>query len=163
MSLFNDIQGSSEPILDFSSRFDGMVLDMSRLKIFLPPIFLVMLFCCALHSRYSGIRDQLWSQYKTLETGTIDSVVEDARDHDEFKLVGSDKKGGPTFKAATANVDSSGKEWALPFEWLSSYTKKGLRLVEIGPLLALVSVLFAIMWRNPGTGTYLPTALSSKN
>jgi hypothetical protein len=55
MSLFNDVQGPSEPILEFCSRFDGMVLDMSRSKILLPPIFLVMLFLRALHSRYSDI------------------------------------------------------------------------------------------------------------
>ena len=44
MSLFNDVQGPSEPVLEFRSRFDGMVLDMSRSKIILPPILLVMLF-----------------------------------------------------------------------------------------------------------------------
>ena len=85
MSLFNDVQGSSEPILEFHSWFDGMVLDMSRLKIFLPPIFLVMLFLCALHFRYSDILDQFWSWYKTLETATINSVLEDAHYHNEFK------------------------------------------------------------------------------
>ena len=112
MSLFNDVQGPSEPVLEFRSRFDGMVLDMSRSKIILPPILLVMLFLCALHSRYSDLLDQFRSRYKNLETATIDSVVEDARYHDEFKLVGSDKKvpGGATPKAATANVDKNGKE-----------------------------------------------------
>jgi len=38
MSRFNDVQGQSEPVLEFRSRFDGMVLDMSRSKIILPPI-----------------------------------------------------------------------------------------------------------------------------
>jgi hypothetical protein len=91
MSLFNDVQGPSEPVLEFRSRFDGMVLDMSRSKIILPPILLVMLFLRALHTRYSDLLDQFRSRYKTLETATIDSVVEYARYHDEFKLVGSDK------------------------------------------------------------------------
>jgi hypothetical protein len=129
MSLFNDVQGPSEPVLEFRSRFDGMVLDMSRSKIILPPILLVMLFLSALHTRYSDLLDQFRSRYKTLETASIDSVVEDARYHDEFKLVGSDKKvpGGATPKAATANVDKSGKEWSSPFEWLSSYSMKGLK------------------------------------
>jgi hypothetical protein len=70
-----------------------------------------MLFLRALHSRYSDILDQFRSRYKNLETATIDSVVEDARYHDEFKLVGSDMKvpGGRTPKAATANVDKKGK------------------------------------------------------
>ena len=58
MSLFNDVQGPLEPVLEFRSRFDGMVLDMSRSKIILPPIFLVMLFLLALHSCYSDILDQ---------------------------------------------------------------------------------------------------------
>ena len=129
MSLFNDVQGPSEPVLEFRSRFDGMVLDMSRSKIILPPILLVMLFLRALHARYSDLLDQFRSRYKTLETASIDSVVEDARYHDEFKLVGSDKKvpGGAAPKAATANVDKNGKEWSSPFEWLSSYSTKGLK------------------------------------
>ena len=79
MSLFNDVQGPSEPVLEFRSRFDGMVLDMSRSKIVLPPILLVMLFLRALHSRYSDILDQFCSQYKNLETATINLVVKDAR------------------------------------------------------------------------------------
>jgi hypothetical protein len=83
---------------------------MSRLKIFLPPIFLVMLFLCALHFRYSDILDQFRSWYKTLETATINSVIEDARYHDEFKLVGSNKKDGPNPRTATTNVDRRGKE-----------------------------------------------------
>jgi len=127
MSLFNEVQGPLEPILELHSRFDGMVLDMSCSKIFLPPILLVVLFLCALHSRYSDILDQSRSRYKNLEATTINSVVEDARYHNEFKLVGSDKKGGPTSKAAAANVNRSGKEWALPFEWLSNYTTKGIK------------------------------------
>jgi hypothetical protein len=111
MSLFNDVQGPLEPVLEFRSRFDGMVLDMSRSKIILPPILLVMLFLCALHSRYSNILDQFRSRYKNLETLTIDSVAKDVRYHDKFKLVG-DKKvpGGGTPKAASANVDRNGKE-----------------------------------------------------
>jgi hypothetical protein len=86
-----------------------------------------MLFLRALHSCYSDILDQFWSRYKVLEAATIDSIVEDARYHDEFKLVGSDKKGGPTLKAAAANVDRSGKEWASPFERLSTYATKGIK------------------------------------
>ena len=100
---------------------------MSCLKKNVSPIFLVMLFLCALHFRYSDILNQCRSRYKTLETVTIDSVVEDARYHDEFKLVGSDKKGGPNPKATTANVDRRGKVWGLPFEWLSTCSLKGIK------------------------------------
>ncbi len=77
-----------------------------------------MLFLRALHSRYSDILDQSRSRYKNLEAATIDSIIEDARNHDEFKLVGSDKKGGPTPKAAAANVNRSGKSGLRP---LSGY------------------------------------------
>jgi hypothetical protein len=104
-----------------------MVLGMSHSKIFLPPLFLVMLLFCALHFRYSDILDQFRSRCKTLETVTIDSVVADAHYLDEFKLVGSDKKGGPNPKAATANVDRRGKEWGLLFERLSTCWIKGIK------------------------------------
>ena len=88
-----------------------------------------MLFLRALHSRYSDILDQFRSRYKDLEKATLDSVVEDARYHDEFKLVGDKKTPGgrPTPAAATANVDKQGKEWASPFEWLSTYATKGIK------------------------------------
>ena len=129
MSLFNDVQGPSEPVLEFRSRFDGLVLDLSRSKIVIPPILLLMLFLRALHSRYSDILDQFRSRYKDLEKATLDSVVEDARYHDEFKLVGDKKTPGgrPTPTAATANVDKQGKEWPSPFEWLSTYATKGIK------------------------------------
>ena len=37
MSLFNNVQGDIEPIVEFWSRFEGMVMDMSRCKIVIPP------------------------------------------------------------------------------------------------------------------------------
>jgi hypothetical protein len=58
MSLFNDVQGDSEPIVEFRSCFDGMLLDMTRCKVVIPPLLLVMIFIRALHSRYSDILDQ---------------------------------------------------------------------------------------------------------
>jgi len=36
MSLFNDVQGDTEPIVEFRSRFEGMVMDMSRCKVVIP-------------------------------------------------------------------------------------------------------------------------------
>jgi hypothetical protein len=130
MSLFNDVQGSSEAVFEFCSWFDRMVMDLSCSKIILPPILLVMLFLYALHSRYSDILDQFWSRYKKLEVATINSMVEDVHYHNEFKLVGSDKKtpGGSTPRASAANVDKLGKEWALPFEWLSNYDTKRIKV-----------------------------------
>jgi hypothetical protein len=58
MSLFNEVQGDSEPIVEFWSRFDGMIMDMSRCKVVIPPLLLVMIFIRALHTRYSDILDQ---------------------------------------------------------------------------------------------------------
>ncbi len=84
MSLFNDVQGDSEPILEFRSRFDGMILDMTCCKVVIPPLLLVMIFIRALHSRYSDILDQFCSRYKDLEAATVDSVVADVKYHDEF-------------------------------------------------------------------------------
>jgi hypothetical protein len=58
MSLFNDVQGDSGPIVEFRSRVDGMIMDMSRCKVVIPPLLLVMIFIRALHTRYSDILDQ---------------------------------------------------------------------------------------------------------
>ncbi len=58
MSLFNDVQGDSEPIVKFWSRFDGMIMDLSCCKDVIPPLLLVMIFIRALHLRYSDILDQ---------------------------------------------------------------------------------------------------------
>ncbi len=55
MSLFNDVQGDSEPIVKIWSHVDGMIMDMSRCKVLISPLLLVMIFICALHLRYSDI------------------------------------------------------------------------------------------------------------
>ena len=118
MSLFNDVQGESKPIVEFRSRFDGMIMDMSRCKVVIPPLLLVMIFIRALHTRYSDILDQFRSRYKDLDSATVDTVVADVKYHDSFQLVDhpkkTPKKGGPG--ALAAAVDKSGKEWSTPFE-----------------------------------------------
>jgi len=115
MSLFNDVQGDSEPIVEFRSRFDGMIMDMRRCKVVIPPLLLVMIFIRALHSRYSDILDQFRSRYKDLESATIESVVADVTYHDSFQLVDtnkkSPKKSGPG--ASTVAVDKAGKPWSV--------------------------------------------------
>jgi hypothetical protein len=92
MSLFNDVQKDTEPIVEFRSRFDGMILDMARGNIIIPPLLLVMIFIRALHTQYSDILDQFRSRYKELETASIDLVVADVKYHDEFQLVDSKQK-----------------------------------------------------------------------
>jgi hypothetical protein len=65
---------------------------MSRCKIFIPPMLMVMFFLCSLHSCYEPILDQFWLHYKSLETASLDLIVSDVRFHDKFKVVGVDKK-----------------------------------------------------------------------
>jgi hypothetical protein len=126
MSLFNDVQGSAEPIVEFRSHFDGMVLDMSRCKVVIPPLLLVMIFIPSLHSRYFDILDQFRSQYKDLEAATsIESVVADVKYHDGFKLIDPSKN--PCKGTSAVAVDKSGKEWTNPFEWLSSFSVKTVK------------------------------------
>ena len=86
MSLFNDVQGDSEPIVEFRSRFDGMIMDMLRCKVVIPPLLLVVIFICALHLRYSDILDQFCTRYKDLDSVTVDSVVADVKYHDSFQF-----------------------------------------------------------------------------
>jgi hypothetical protein len=118
MSLFNDVQGDSESIVEFWSHFDGMIMDMSRCKVVIPPLLLVMIFIHALHLHCSDILNQFRSRYKGLESATVDSVVADIKYHDSFQLVDHNKKapkkGGPV--ASAVAVDRSGKEWSTPFK-----------------------------------------------
>ncbi len=65
LSLFNEVQGGSEPILEYRSRFDGLMLDMSWCKVAIPQILLVMLFLWVLNSCYSTILDQFRSHFKS--------------------------------------------------------------------------------------------------
>jgi hypothetical protein len=43
LSIFNDVQGDSESLLEYRSRFDGLTLELQRCKVVIPPILLVML------------------------------------------------------------------------------------------------------------------------
>jgi hypothetical protein len=131
MSLSNDVKSKSKPIVEFQSQFDSMVMDMSRCRIMLPQILLVMLFLCALHARYTDLLSQFCSRFKVLKDASLNSTVEDVRYHDSFTLAGSKKSPPPPGywvpKVSAANVDKQGNEWANPFEWLSKYGKKGIK------------------------------------
>ncbi len=131
MSLFNDIQGNSEPIMEFCSCFDGMVMDMTRCKIMIPSILLVMFFLCALNGHYADLLKQFCSRLKVLEDASVDTVVKDVCYHDSFTLAGPKKSPPPLGslvpKASAANANKHGHKWHNPFEWLASYTKKGIK------------------------------------
>jgi hypothetical protein len=120
MSLFNNGTGELEEIIVFRSRFDKMVNNVSHCKIILPPVLMVMFFPRSLHSFYGDLLEQFCSCYKSLEGASLNSIVADEHYHDEFKLVGSNKKlpagKGPKAAAATTSlaVDKPGKEWCNP-------------------------------------------------
>ena len=135
LSIFNDVQGDSESLLEYRSRFDGLTLELQRCKVVIPPILLVMLFLRALHSRYVAIVDQFRSRSKDIETATLDAIVSDASFHDGFIEVPY-KKSKPPYSpgprvpaaaSATTNSDRQGKVWQTPFEWLSQYGEKGIK------------------------------------
>jgi hypothetical protein len=104
ISPLNNVQGESEPIMEFCSQFDSMVTDMLQCKLLLPPILLVVFFLWALHGPYSDLLNQFISHFKFLETASINSVVEDVRYHNTFTLAGPSSC---VPKASAANVNLS--------------------------------------------------------
>ena len=66
LSIFNDVQGESESILEYRSRFDGLTMELARCKVIIPSFLLVMLFLRALHGQYATI----FEQYKTDKSKT---------------------------------------------------------------------------------------------
>ncbi len=136
LSLFNNVQGESESILEYWSRFDNLTLELGWCKVMIPSILLVMLFLCALHGWYFIIFDQFQSHFKPIETATLDSIISDISYHDGFQVVDHSKKGkssstpGPCVPAAAlANINSNcqGKVWQSPFKWLAQYGVKGIK------------------------------------
>jgi hypothetical protein len=122
LSLFNDVQGEPERILEYCLRFDGLTLELSCCKVVLPHLLLVMLFLHALHVCYVDIVKQFCTRFKSIETATVDSIVSNVVFQDRFELVNS-KKGKPGAgasnlnqrvpAAATANTDCQGQAWQL--------------------------------------------------
>jgi hypothetical protein len=86
LSLFNNVQGNNKPILQYQSCFDGIIMDLSRCKVAIPQILMVMLFLWAIHSRYSDLLEQFCTCFKSIEHATIDSIVEDITYHNRFTI-----------------------------------------------------------------------------
>ena len=138
LSMFNDVQGEAESIIKFRSRFDGLDLELSRCKVFLPPILLVMLFLHALHSCYTVLFDQYHTRFKPIEEVSLDSIVAEVTYHDGFPPVdhsnkkpssgGTAPRGPAAASATSTNTDKNGKGWQTPFEWLATYTDKGIKM-----------------------------------
>jgi hypothetical protein len=135
LSLFNEIQGEDEPILAFRSCFDGLILEMACCKVAIPPVLLVMLFLCALHSCYTGFIEQLRMCHHAIETTSIDMIVDDVTYHNGFTLqeprLIPEKPGKPPPRvsvAAAAHMDTTGAVWSSPFDWLAQkYGEKEIR------------------------------------
>jgi hypothetical protein len=129
LSLFNNVQGNDEPILQYWSHFDGIIMELLHCKVAIPQIMMVMLFLCAIHSCYSDLLNQFCTLFKSIETASINSIVDDIVYHDGFKV--HERNGAkpssstpPMPAAASANTDQKGTVWQTPFEWLSKATSK---------------------------------------
>jgi hypothetical protein len=136
LSLFNNVQGESESILEYRSQFDGLTLKLVRCKVMISLILMAMLFLHALHGWYSIIVDKFRSRFKPIETATLDSIVSDVSYHDGFQVVDHSKMGKPGSNpgpyvpaAALANINSDrqGRVWQSPFEWLAQYGVKRIK------------------------------------
>ena len=130
MSLFNKIQGESESILAYRSRFNGLVNNLSWSKVSIPLVLIIMLFRHCIHGHYSEILDQFWTRHMLLETTNINLVIKNVKYLNSFTLhdpKGKAKSSARVPAAATANTDKNGKVWQSPFDWLSqAYGKKGI-------------------------------------
>jgi hypothetical protein len=106
---------------------------MSRCKVAIPQILLVMLFLWALNSCYSTILDQFRSRFKSINMAMIDLVVEDVNHHDSFTVVDSKKEKrhhtprGRIPAAASAVTDPKGTVYNNPFDWLMKWGHKGIK------------------------------------
>jgi hypothetical protein len=93
-----------------------------------------MLFLRALHSHYSTIVEHFRTHGKSLETTSIDLIVDEVNHHDTFILKEPhhrDKSSKPPSRvlaAASAHTDNAGTAWNPPFDWLcESYGDKGIK------------------------------------
>jgi hypothetical protein len=154
MSFYNNSMGESEEIMAFLSRFDGKLNDMSHCKIILPLVLMVMFFLHSLHSCYGNLLEQFCSRDKFLIGASLDSVVADVRYHNEFKLVGSDKKCRlervqnwrlPPPLLLLTNKERSG---ATPTKGLLALTSKALRNRGRICLQGMVYILSDIVTRT---------------
>jgi hypothetical protein len=127
--LFNNVQGNNEPILQYLSCFDGIIIELLRCKVAIPQILMVMLFLRAIHSHYSDLLYQFCTCFKSIKTATINSIVDDIVYHDGFTV--HERKTAKTPASAprrpataSANMDQKGTVWQMPFEWLSKSFRK---------------------------------------
>jgi hypothetical protein len=78
LALFNYTQGDKEGIHEFCFWFEGHLGALSWSFVAIPPILQVMLFLCAIHTRYADLLSQFASKHKDLSLASIDSVMADA-------------------------------------------------------------------------------------
>jgi hypothetical protein len=162
LSLFNEVQGDSKPILEYRSCLDGLILDMLWCRVAIPQILLVMVFLWALNSCYSTVLDQFRSRFKSLDSATIDLVVEDVMHHNSFTVVDNKKEkkhpplAGCIPAAASAVMDPKGTVYNSPFDWLVKWGIRELKLDGLGRLRERVYAPSAIAMRNLACSYSLP-------
>jgi hypothetical protein len=81
-----------------------------------------MPFLWALNSCYSTILDQFRSRFKSLNSVTINSVVEDVNHHEKKHPTPA----GRISAAASAVMDPKGTVYNNPFDWLVKWGHKGI-------------------------------------
>ena len=162
MSLFNDVQGPLEPVLEFHSRFDGMFLDMSRSKIILPPILLVMLFlrACTHVIPIFLISFDLVTRISKLQRSTPSSKMSAIMMNSSSLATKRSLVVVPP-RLLLRMLTGMVKNGRPPSNGSHPMLRRVSRLARNAPLLVQVSAPFAIVPRNHDTS--LPTAPSSRN
>jgi hypothetical protein len=95
---------------------------MAHCKVVIPLLLLVMLFLRALHSCYRDIVEQFRTRHKSIETTSIDMIVNDVTYHNKFilkKPCCANKSPMPPSRvptAAAAHMDNAGTVWSSPFD-----------------------------------------------
>ncbi len=133
LSIFNKLQGKTEPILAFCYRFDGLIFGNGLLQGGDTPSPACHDFPVGVAQSLLGHRGAIPDMHKSLKTTSIEMIVADVTYHDEFILKEprcQDKSSKTPSKipvVSAAHTDNAGTVWSSPFDWLSKgYGDKGM-------------------------------------
>jgi hypothetical protein len=167
LSLFNDVQGESEPILEYRSHFDGLTQELSRCKVVLPHLLSVMLFLRALHiamptssSNFAPILNpskprQSTPLYLTLHTKTASNLSIPKKASRARVLLHACRPWPLPTLTVRAEFGS------LPSNGSQNMASKGLRIAGRAPWRARASAPFVIVMNSRTMS--LPSVLSSRS
>jgi hypothetical protein len=167
LSLFNNVQGKSEPILEYCSRFDGLTQELLRCKVVLPHLLSVMLFLRALYICYADIIEQFCTHFKSIKTASINSIVSDVAYQDASNLSIPKKASRAGVLLHTCRpwplptLTIRAKFGSLPLNGSQNMASKGLRIAGCMPWWARASAPFVIVMNSRTTS--LPSVLSSRS